>query len=151
MSPVSSDAQPGGSVITIGPVDGIVEAPQPLHVVALGYEKVEDPFHVWVTETNVVLFERLRELATGVPQGEKRLIAVVVIEPPGGRANPDAVAAVESVRGAVLSLAVEQGPVVRLNVVVARRAADAAQALQYLASPDADYVTGSTLDLRETA
>ncbi|MGW3950262.1 hypothetical protein ACWEKM_04720 [Streptomyces sp. NPDC004752] len=150
MSPVS-DARPSGNVITIGPVDGAVEAPEPLHVVALGYEKVEDPFHVWVTETNVVLFERLRELATSVPPGEKRLIAVLVTEPPGGSVNPDVVATVESVRGAVLSLAVEQGPVVRLNIVVARQAADAAQALQYLASPDADYVTGSTFDLRETA
>ncbi|MCQ8187806.1 hypothetical protein [Streptomyces rugosispiralis] len=151
MSPVRSDAQLSGNVIRIGPVDGVVDAPEPLCVVALGYGEVEDSFHVWVTETNVELFERLRELATGAPREEKRLIAVLVTEPPGGRANPDAVAAVESVRGAVLSLAVELGPAVRLNIVVARQAADAAQVLRYLASPDADYVTGSTFDLRETA
>ena len=106
-----------------------------------------------VTERVVSILSRLRHLIYEQKQVTPLRIAVVVEEPPNGGAEVRAYrsALSEAARGICQSLAREIGPRIRINTVrcdnINRTTID--PTLHFLASSQADFLTGSTIDLRQ--
>jgi hypothetical protein len=116
----------------------------------------DDPFAQAVVIASTALLAHLRDTLTDGTQ-DRRPLAVVVWVPPSS-ASPWEAAAWEAcwqaVRGVVGALTRERGAVeVRLNAVYAQEGMQGALAetLAFLASPQAAFVAGSSLDVRRAA
>jgi hypothetical protein len=106
-----------------------------------------------LTDSIAELFSSLRaHLCTQPDAGSPKRVVIVVEEPEGLSLDQRAIraAAGEAARGIAQALARERGPGLRINVIRCQEAsADTlTPTLEFLASPAADFITGSTIDLR---
>ena len=114
-------------------------------------ESSGDPFQGWIVERTVALIGELREL---VLADSDRVIRIAIVVTAAAQDDDWRAAAAdglcEAVRGVVGSLTLEQGPRLRLNAVIAEAAEhdEVRETLVFLSSAEADFVAGSTFDLR---
>jgi hypothetical protein len=104
----------------------------------------------WLVEAPVRLLDGVRQLLADEAPRLRVAVAVVVHEAGDPFAAAIAAGAVEALRGAVQSLTHELGSRAAINIVIARpgELEPLRSTLAFLASEDASYLAGATLDLR---
>ncbi len=126
------------------------EGLQVLHIAA--DDSGDDPFATWVVEKTIDVIARLRDILLGgsPPSATKIAVVVIVDEQPDAWKAAAADGLCDGLRGAVGALTLERGASLRLNLVLASAAAtsELEETLAFLASPSANFVAGSTFDLR---
>lgn len=113
-------------------------------------EEVADRGRAWVEAPVWEVVERVQR-AQRLEAGSSVAVVLVVPDAEPGSSAPMLDAAIAGLRGLLHSLALEVGEHVALNLVVCKRYqhAELRETLEYLASDDASWVQGATLDLRE--
>ncbi len=113
-------------------------------------EEVADRGRAWVEAPVWEVVERVQH-AQRLEAGSSVAVVLVVPDAEPGSSAPMLSAAIAGLRGLLHSLALEVGEHVTLNLVVCKRhqRAELRETLEYLASDDASWVQGATLDLRE--
>lgn len=127
--------------------------PAGLTVFAAHHGDSAEPFSEWVTDAAVAFWAGMREEQARAPGAELLRVVVLVIQDSGGdgRTRAAAAAGLAALRGMVLSLAVELGSVVRLNLVrcATESTDEIASTLAYLASGPGSYLTATTVLLED--
>lgn len=142
----------GGDLATDVQTDGLTVLL--LHLVVRG--GVDACFKRWVVDGSVGIIDHLRELVdrNSTSEREIRVVIVVAEEKQTAGSNEEqaaAAAAHAAVQGIVHSLTLELGKRVRLNAVSCGTGSRGLrQTLQFLGADDAQFIAGSTFDIRET-